>query len=345
MATIISTHHGSRSARGVFSRRPFHRHPLLRFGHLQTVAALWMPGRRYPYRAQRHVARLSDGDALVLHDDRPPAWREGDAGALLIHGLMGCHQSHYMVRLAARLAERGLRVFRLDLRGSGAGLPLAKKPFHSGCTGDVLAALRRVAELCPDSPLSLAGFSLGGNLVLKVLGEHGDEVPVIVRRALAVCPPIDLPLCSENLTRGAARLYDRHFIRETLRRMKEREQKVPGAEPARFERRPRTMWEFDVGFTSRVWGYGTAENYYRQASALAALQNIRVPAAIIASDDDPVVPVSMFDGLTLSPQVELCVTRGGGHLGFIAARNGDPDRRWLDWRIVEWAVDGEGGSQ
>ncbi len=118
-------------------------------GHAQTLAGVYLPAGRYPYRARQHRVALADGDQLVLHDDRPDAWQAGDRAALLIHGLAGCHTSGYMQRIAHKLSARGVRVFRMDLRGCGAGQGLARWPYHSGRTEDAVAALEAIARLRP----------------------------------------------------------------------------------------------------------------------------------------------------------------------------------------------------
>ncbi|HQU44402.1 MAG TPA: alpha/beta fold hydrolase, partial [Pirellulales bacterium] len=161
-------------------------------GHFQTLAGVYLPGRRFVYKARQHRVTLDDGDQIVLHDDCPEGWQPGDRVALLIHGLAGCHQSIYMLRIAARLEELGVRAFRMDLRGCGAGVGLARLPYHAGRSEDAAAALETIARLCPASPVALVGFSMGGNIALKLLGELGEERCGHLDRAVAVCPPFDL---------------------------------------------------------------------------------------------------------------------------------------------------------
>ncbi len=214
---------------------PFRPHPFVRGGHAQTVAAVVWPGRLAVYRATRHQVRLTDGDVIVLHDDVPDGWPRGGPAALLVHGLAGCHLSPYMVRVAAKLNAASIRTFRIDLRDCGAGQGLAQQPYHAGKSEDVLAALAEVAARCPESDLSLVGFSLGGNLVLKLLGQSPADVPLRLRRAAAVNPPIDLVSCARRCGRrwrgsttgtlsascgGSSRAADRTFPtrrRATLR--------------------------------------------------------------------------------------------------------------------------------
>ncbi len=314
----------------------FRPHPLLRGGDVQTLAGVYLPGPRCIYKARQRIVTLSDGDRLVLHDDSPPGWRAGDRTALMIHGLGGCHQSPYMKRIAARLEQEGVRVFRMDLRGCGAGLALAKLPYHSGRSEDAAAALKTIGELCPGSPTALIGFSMGGNITLKLLGELGDQPCGHLDRAVAVCPPIDLAPAVENLHRPRNRLYERHFIRSLVRQVRRREQVIPDLPVTHFRPLPRSLWEFDDVFTAPVSGFGRAADYYRAAGAVRVVEGIRLPAFVIAAEDDPLIPVTPLERLRGCSSVELCITRHGGHVGFVGWRQGG--RRWLDERIAEWVV-------
>ena len=320
------------------SNGDFHPHPLFRTGHLQTLAGIWLPQGLPAESAAQHHVTLADGDRVVLHDDCPATWQAGARTALLIHGLAGNHASPYMVRIARKLNARGERTFRMDLRGCGAGLGLARLPYHSGRSEDAIAALATIATLCPGSPTTLIGFSLGGNITLKLLGEDPASVPAQLDRAVAVCPPVDLLACVKNLERGVNRWYDRHFVvllREQLAALR---RLIPDAPILAATARPRGVFEFDEAFTAPVCGFGTAANYYRLCSSAQFIPDIRVPTSILAAADDPLVPPDVFRELRLSPAVKLHLPNSGGHLGFIGRRNGDPDRRWMDWRVVEWAV-------
>ncbi len=321
-----------------FELVPFEPHPLLRGGHAQTLASLFLPGPSYPYRARQHRVDLDDGDALVLHDDCPAGWRPAGRSALLIHGLGGSHQSLYMQRTAARLGQRGVRTFRLDLRGAGAGATLARLPYHSGRSDDAAAALRWIGRLCPDSPTSLVGFSLGANVALKLLGELGDRACGNLVDAVAVSPPVELATCSRRIHEFENRLYDRHFVDLLLRQIRQRARRVPGAAVFPPGAKPRSLYELDDRFTAPVCGFGTAEQYYRQSSSAQFVPGIRRPTLIVTAADDPLIPIAMFGRLKLPPSAVLHVAPGGGHLGFIARRGCDPDRRWIDWRILEWVL-------
>ncbi|MEX2185967.1 MAG: alpha/beta fold hydrolase [Pirellulales bacterium] len=312
----------------------------LRSGHAQTLAALAFLGPRMA-APQRHRVALPDGDAVVLSETCAEHWRAGDRAALLVHGLAGCHESPYMRRIAHKLTGRGVRVFRLDLRGCGAGEGLARLPYHAGLTGDVRAAVAAIVGLCPASPIALVGFSLGGNLVLKLLGEASVAPLSGVDRAVAICPPIDLEVCCRSLDRGLARLYDRHFVSLLTKKSRRESRRSGDADGAILERRPRSLFDFDDCYTAPVSGFESAEHYYRESSAAGFISRIRVPTTVLASQDDPVVPAHIFAKVDWPRCVRLVETTHGGHLGFIGRRGVDADRCWMDWRVVEWAGAGE----
>jgi uncharacterized protein len=317
---------------------PFRPSALLASAHAQTLAGVYLPGGRYDYRAQQHCVPLADGDQLVLHDDTPPGWQAGDRVALLIHGLSGCHTSGYMQRIAHKLSARGVRTFRMDLRGCGAGEGLARLPYHSGRSEDAVAALLAMARLAPDSPATLVGFSLGGNIALKLAGELGLEPCGHLDSVMSVCPPADLAACSRQIQLRRNRPYDRYFVKRLLKQLDARRRATPDAHDATFPRPPRTLWEFDNGFTAVVCGFGTADDYYARASSLPLASQIQLPTLILASRDDPMIPPAPLENASLPAAVRLHMTDRGGHLGFVGRRGVDPDRRWMDWRVVEWVL-------
>lgn len=330
---------------------PFVPHRMLRGGHAQTIAGVYLPGRRCAYQATRHLIDLEDGDQLVLHDDRPVDWPAGGPAALLVHGLGGCHGSPYLVRIADKLNARGVRVFRLDLRGWGSGAKIARLPFHAARTGDIQAALDCVGRECPGSDISLVGFSLGANMVLKLLGDVGTDCQPVpdapansghrlaaCTHAMAIAPPIDLMHCCRNLSRGFGKVYDRTYARFLWNHLRERREVVPQFAEAIREERPRTIYEFDERFTAPLGGFDSVEHYYSTASAKEVLRHIAVPTLILTAADDPIVPGEVFEDAALSDHITLQITDHGGHMGYIAERNGEADRRWMDWRVVDFVT-------
>jgi predicted alpha/beta-fold hydrolase len=311
----------------------FRPHPLFRGGHLQTIAGAYWPGKYGLVAGKQHHVALPDGDSIVLHDDGPA---EAKTIALLVHGLGGCGQSGYVLRTSAKLRARGVRVFRMDLRGWGAGMKVARQPLHAGRSEDAGAALAFLTRHFPDLPIHLVGFSMGANIVLKLAGELAGSAPPSLASVLAVSPPIDLVACSQAIGRSLGGAYDRRFLRSLLRHVSARSLAAPDAWTRALVPPPRTLLEFDGRFTAPLSGFADVNDYYTRASSGPLLARIAVPTLIIAAASDPIVPLAPFERASYSAMTQLAVTPCGGHLGFVAARGTDPDRRWLDWRVVEW---------
>jgi hypothetical protein len=308
-------------------------------GHRQTAWAWMFPGKPVLARPTQRRLRLEDGDLIVLHDNSPDEWQRSDHVVLMMHGLCGSHQSGYMARLAARLTEVGVRTFRMDHRGCGAGAQLARNPYHAGRTEDLAAAIGMVERLCPGSPISVVGFSLSGNLLLKYLSEAPGRLPLSLFRAVAVCPPIDLHHCASALAQSqAGRRYDWYFTRRLISHVSHSPQWRDDLPLARVARPPRRLYEFDDLFTAPASGFRNADEYYAAASSKRGLAAIRVHTTILAAEDDPVVDADCFRDVQLPTNVTLCLTKRGGHLGFIGRRGVDPDQRWMDWRLMDWLL-------
>ena len=313
---------------------------LLRNGHIQTLAGTYLFGRTKDRSGLTTSVStvgevlVDDGDRLVYHDECPEDWRPGDRVALLLHGLAGSHASPYMERIANQLCRQNVRTFRLDWRGCGAGMSLARLPYHSGRSDDLRATITEVQSRCPSSPICLIGFSMGGNVALKLLGESSKIDGVI--RAVAVCPPIDLSETIEYINTGWARVYDAYFAKTCIRNVQHRQLVRPDAivPEGWFGRPPRSMRDCDETFTAPVCGFASAADYYSLCSAKQFLPGITVPTLIIAAQDDPVVPFGPFVDAKLSPTIKLRAPRHGGHLGFVTT-NGPT---WLDRQVIDWTI-------
>ncbi len=307
--------------------------------HAQTIYGVFRPAKpKLRHTVQRRL-RFADGDHAVLHDDKPVRWRRGDHVALLMHGMAGCHESGYMVRTAAKLMQKNVRVFRMDHRGCGAGAMLAQNPYNAGRIRDVEAAIRMLERLCPGSPVSVAGFSLSGNLLLRYLGEDPESLPLSLFRAVAVCPPIDLQHCVERLgTTRMGQRYDWYFARQLISNIVDTPLWREDLPLAYTKRPPRRIVEFDEFYTAPASGYRSAEHYYADASARDFVSSIRVHTSVLVSEDDPLVCSDPWHSMSLPANITLCMTKHGGHLGFVGRKGTDPDNRWMDWRVVDWLL-------
>ena len=311
--------------------------------HLQTMITALISQKTPDYKAVLHKVALPDGDALALHEDCPQGWVAGGKVAILSHGLADDHCSPFLTRLVDKLSLRGVRVFRWDMRGCGAGLKWARQPYHAGCSKDLAAIVNAVIELCcpakdglaPD--ITIMGVSLSANVLLKYLGELPLQVPAMVRRAVAINPPINLKAGVTSIGARCNYIYNRYFTRTLLRRLKQWRLVRPDIYHPFVGVTPQTVEAFDNWFTAPAIGFRDADEYYRQSSAAQFIPAIDVPTTIITSRDDPFVPFEMFSsqGVCYPENVRLVAPHHGGHVGYIAHKGVDPDRRWIDWRVVE----------
>lgn len=304
--------------------------------HLQTLGAFVFRGKRRPYRAEKHAVRLFDNDQLVIHDDKPKNWITGDRIAIIIHGLCGCHLSPYVVRSAGKLNHQGIRTIRVDMRGFGDSALISKTHLHGGLYQDAQSVIEYVHRLSPLSKLSLIGFSIGGNVILKTLGMWGGYAPEYVDSAIAISPPVDLIHASWNLRQRGNRIYEKYFMKRIHTQLSKRRKLVSDLVDNQISPLPNRMIHWDDQFTAPCWGYSGVREYYADASSCNQLVNVSVPTIILAAQDDPVVPFSMFSEYELSNYIDLVTTKKGGHLGYIGTRGRDPDRYWMDWRICNW---------
>jgi len=314
----------------------FHPLPFLRNPHLQTIAGFLWKGR--PFRKPTHHALLDlgDGDQLVLHDSVPPQWHDGDPVALLVHGMGGNSTSGYVQRVSGRLFRHGVRPVRIDMRGTGAGFGLAEGFYHGGRSDDLRLALLEMRTWAPHSPLWLVGFSLGGNLALKLAGEAANDVVPGLERIVAIAPPIDVVRCSDLISQPHNRIYDRFFARKLLSLARVRQSHYPEPPLPEFPRRL-SMRDFDDLFTAPRCGFAGVTEYYEQSSSMPLIPKIAVPTLIIAARDDPFVVAASFDELLPSPHIRVEVHAHGGHLGFLG-HDGDGGIRWLEARLVRWLM-------
>lgn len=320
------------------SSLPFRPFPGLANPHLQTILAARFVLPLDP-RSERRIVDLGDGDRLSLHVTRPAAWRPGAPVAILAHGLCGSHRSPYLQRIARSLAARGIVAIRVNLRGCGSGRGLARRPYHSGRSEDLLAVVRWARETLAGSPLTLAGFSLSGNIALKLAGELGAAAASLFARVIAVSPPIDLAACAERLARRENRLYHSYFVRALVRDIRDRERLFPDSGATELPRRV-TLVGIDDLYTAPRSGFRDAADYYARSSAAPLLSGIAVPTTVLYSADDPLVDPRLLDAIPRRAPFDVTRTERGGHMGYL----GPPGAlRWMDRFVVAAITDGARG--
>jgi hypothetical protein len=309
--------------------------PLLANRHVQTLLGRYWPVRGAAVPAEPHVVELPDGDRLSVVCSEPPGWQADRATVVMLHGLGGCSESKYMVRIAGRLFERGLRVVRVNLRGCGSGAGLARLPYHAGRSDDLHHVLLWLAERTAAGPRLLVGFSLGGNIVLKYAGECGDAERRLLRGVAAVCPPIDLPASSRLIGLRRNRMYERYFVWRLVQSVRGLTRYFPDLPLPPLPRRL-SLRQFDDLYTAPRAGFRNVHDYYERASAAPLVPAIRVPVLILASYDDPFVPADPIARLPATPSLDIRLTSHGGHMGFLGFHGPDRAIHWMDTQVVEW---------
>ncbi len=309
-------------------------------GHWMTIYC-WGRARSFP-RLPAPEERLFD----VAPDTRVLAhchWQPGRAGhplLILLHGLEGSSVAHYMRGCADKAFAAGFNVVRLNQRNCGGTEQLAGGLYHSGLTHDADVVLHEVAARDGITDIVIAGYSLGGNLALKLAGDYGDAPPPQLRGVAAVSPVIELEACVRALERRPNVIYQWNFVRGLRARMRRKDQCFPGRFP--LDRLPavRTVRQFDEAFTAPHFGFTSAEDYYHRASAMRVVSRIRVPALVMSAADDPFVPAGLFrdPALTSNPHIRVVVTPHGGHCGFLEPAGAD-DGYWAERRIVDFAAE------
>lgn len=322
---------------------PYRPHPLLRSGHLQTLMLGISYGDRPPHQATEIQIPLADGEALAVHEETGGPLSDVAPTAILIHGLGGNHRSPYLQRIAQQLRREGVRVWRVDLRGSGAGLSLAWRPAHAGCSSDLAAIVRAAHERYPASPLRIAGFSLGGNVLLKMLGEaaagaQGTEQFDLscVERALAIAPPINLHDCANNMDRLSRRVYTRYYLKVLDKQVEQRRALWPAWQAIAREPKVKTIRQFDARYTAPLGGFRDTNHYYDVASSDQWLPHIKTPTTILVDRHDPIVTAASFARTSFDPTfVQIEHTRHGGHLGYIGLDDQGRVMRWMDHYVIQ----------
>jgi predicted alpha/beta-fold hydrolase len=262
-----------------------------------------------------------DGDFIEVH--RVDA-AVGAPRLFLLHGLEGTIRSHYVGGFFAEARRRGWGADLLVFRGCGAELNRARRFYHSGETTDLAFALERVLAEHPSSPIVLAGVSLGGNVLLKYLGELAENVAERVVAAAAVSVPFDLERGSRFISQGFSRLYDRHFLRSLRKKAETKLLRYPDLFDSDALHRARTIYDFDDVVTAPVHGFQNAHDYYTRSSSLQWLSSIRRPTLLLSAIDDPFLPAAVLERVREvaagNPCLELEFTDRGGHVGFVGGR-------------------------
>jgi len=305
--------------------------------HLQTMwGKLFRRLAPPPTRTERWDT--PDGDFLDLvrldgaHPDAPRL--------LLLHGLEGGLQSHYVVGMFGEARRRGWAMDLLLHRSCGPELNRTRRFYHSGETTDLAFVVDRLAAAAPGVPLAVCGVSLGGNVLLKYLGERGDAAMPCAAAAVSV--PYDLARGARHISRGFARVYEANFLRSLRAKVLAKRARYPDLAGPEVLQRARTIWDFDDVVTAPVHGFRDAADYYARSSALGYLDGVRVPTLLLSAVDDPFLPAEVLDEVRAAaarnPALHVEFTPHGGHGGFVGGPAPWRAEFYAERRVFEFAA-------
>jgi predicted alpha/beta-fold hydrolase len=268
------------------------------------------------------------------------ARRSAHPTLLLLHGLEGSSLAHYMAGMSDKAWAAGWNVLRLNQRNCGSTEHLSRGLYHSGLTDDPRFVIDELLGSDGQETIAVAGYSLGGNLALKLAGELGDGAPTGLKAVCAVSPTLDLARCVEALERPSNAVYQWNFVRNLKARMRRKASAFPDDYSLEPLRHVRTVRQFDEAYTAPHHGFVNASDYYHRASALRVVDRIRVPTLILTAEDDPFVPPTPFfeAAVTSNSSITVVMTRHGGHCAYVERRHGNYDGYWAEREVLRFAI-------
>jgi predicted alpha/beta-fold hydrolase len=322
---------------------PFEPHPLLKSGHAQTVAG-WAWPRPWRPRTLRRV-RTMDEERLFKVEPGVRLlarcrWQEDRISSptlILVHGLGGSDASPYVMGTAELSYAVGMNVVRLNQRNCGNTEHITPTLYHSGLSGDLRGVVAELLQRDRLSEVLVCGFSMGGNLALKMAGELGEEGWPGLVGMCAISPPVDLSETAKHIERPFNRLYQWRFVNGLKRMMVRKKEQYPKLYDLHYLKSIHTIRQFDELYTAPHGDFSDAEDYYARASALPLLSKIRVPTLILHARDDPLVPLapSLSTEASENPNVLVVTPHRGGHVGFVSGE-GKRERFWAEAIVVNF---------
>ncbi|MEO7192972.1 MAG: alpha/beta fold hydrolase [Vicinamibacterales bacterium] len=307
-------------------------------GHVMTIFA-WACRRQFATLPEPEARLIHvSGDTQVLAHCHWQAEPDQHPTLLALHGLEGSSTVHYMRGLAEKAWRRGWNVVRLNQRNCGGTEHLTPGLYHSGLTDDPRAVIRSLVQSKGLRSFGIVGYSLGGNLTVKLAGELASSPDLPVSAAVAVCPTIDLARCVDAIERRRNAIYQFNFVRNLKARMRRKAVNWPDAFDLSGLDRIRTIREFDDRYTAPHHGFGDAANYYHRASALRVADRIQIPTLILAAEDDPFVPIDQFADPAVRDNrfVQVRLSRHGGHCAFVGSSTSDRDGFWAETEALDF---------
>lgn len=312
----------------------------VRGGHVQTIASFLLPRKIHLPAAEERLVEVAPGVKVrCLCYWQAGEMRRTALTLVVVHGLEGSHQSQYMLGIARNGLAAGMNVVLMNQRNCGGMDACAPTLYNSSLSGDVAAVARSVVEDDGVSRFALIGFSMGGNLVLKLAGEWGSDAPREFRAVAAVCPAMDLAASADALHEPMNRVYEWYFLWQLFRRFRGKAKLFPqNFDPVRL-RGVTSLRLFDDLVTAHYCGFAGADDYYERAAAARVIDRISVPALIIHATNDPFIRVTPATRTQIlgNPNITYLETQDGGHCAFIGERDGHgDDGRWAEREVVDF---------
>jgi len=317
----------------------FRPHRWFRGGHAQTLASFFLARQIDLPPAEQRLIEVEPGIAVLCHCH----WQKDRRALTLIvvHGLEGSSESQYMLGIARNGLAAGMNVVRMNQRNCGGMDHCAPTLYNSSRSPDVEAVARNLVERDGVPGFVLIGFSMGGNLVLKLAGEWGSEGPAEFRGVAAVCPAVNLAAGADALHEPANRVYEYYFLLQLFRRFRRKVRLFPGSFDASRLRGVKTLRDFDDRVTAYYCGFAGADDYYDRAAAAHVIDRIARPTLVIHAANDPFIRIlpGARQALLSNPNIVYIETEDGGHCAFVGERDGDAahDGRWAEREVVEFA--------
>ncbi len=325
-----------------FKNRPFVPHRIFRQGDAQTLAVHLWPGRVSARENTRDEARLFQvaPGSQVLAYCRWQANRLEHATLVMWHGMEGSTASAYMLTTADKAFRAGFNVVRVNFRNCGGTEHLSPTLYHGGLTEDLRVVIDELIARDGLARIFIAGFSLGGNMVLKLAGEYADSPPPEVKAVGAVSPSINLRASTDLMAQRRNWIYQQDFLRRLRQRIRVKEKLFPDLYDATGLGRIRSIEQFDNRYIAPMFGFEDAGDYYAKASSLPFIRRIRLPTLMIHAVDDPFIPFAPLRDASIAanPYVLLVAPEHGGHVAFMSAKSGNEDRFWAENRLVEFCL-------
>jgi predicted alpha/beta-fold hydrolase len=308
----------------------------LRGGHLQTLASFFLSRRIVLPPSESRLIEVEPGVQVLCHCHWQQE-RESTLTAIVVHGLEGSSESQYMLGIAAKGLAAGMNVVRMNQRNCGGTDALSPTLYHSGRSRDVAAVAQNLMDQDRISRFALVGFSMGGNLVLKLAGEWGREAPPQFRAVAAVCPSMNLAASADALHLPGNRLYEYYFMWKLRAHFRVKARLSPQVFDASRLRGLTSLRDFDDKITAYYCGFDGASDYYERSAAANVVDRIVVPALILHAADDPFIRIlsETRQKILSNPHITFVETGDGGHCSFLAEPDGD-DGRWAERKVVDF---------